>query len=280
MTWRVGLDGSDGAASALRWANAVAEGRGERVAPVAAWHLPFPITALAGRRPIDVDRAGLKAEVEFHALEAIAALDDAEHVDSPQIIEGHPGDVLCELADADTPVVVGRRGAGGLRHRVLGSVSQHVATHADGPVVVVPEDWSARPLRKVVVGFDGSDHAGDALRWALSVAPSDAEVELLIAIDVIPWLSPELVVDRHPDEYEAAHERLGAAADAVDPEGRATRHFVAHGPRQALGDASGDADLVVVGPRGIGGFARAILGSVTTWLLHDAPCPVAVVQSK
>ena len=74
FTWTVGLDGSTGSAAALRWAASLAGERDERVVPVAAWHVPFPMWMLSGRRPIDVDRAGIKAEVEVHAAEAVQAL--------------------------------------------------------------------------------------------------------------------------------------------------------------------------------------------------------------
>ena len=200
-------------------------------------------------------------------------------IDEPLILEGHPAPTLCLMAGLDTPLVVGRRGIGGLKHRLLGSVSQYLATNADGPVVVVPDDWQTAPIRRIVVGFDGSDHAAAALQWALAIAPDDAEVEMLVAIDVIPWLSPELVVERHPEAAAAARERISATADQVDPDGRASRNFVLHGPREALAESLVDADLVVVGPRGIGGLARTALGSVTTWLLHDAVCPVAIVPT-
>lgn len=278
-TWIVGLDGSDGSASALRWAAVVAGGRAERVQPVATWHVPLAIWLTSGRRVIDVDRVGIEAEVAVHASEAVAQLEDRDAVDEPSVVEGHPAQALCDMAGAETPLVVGRRGVSALRHRLLGSVSQYLATHAAGPVVVVPDDWETAPLRRIVVGFDGSDDAAAALRWALEIAPDDAEVELLVAIDVIPWLSPELVVDRQPEVVEAARQRIAAAAAEVDPDGRASRRFVLHGPRQALAEALADADLVVVGPRGLGGLARAVLGSVTTWLLHDARCPIAVVPN-
>ncbi len=277
FTWTVGLDGSDDSASALRWAATIAGPRGERVLPVASWHVPLPLWLMAGRRPIEVDRSGIRAEVAVHAAEAIRSLPDAAPIEEPLIVEGHPGPELCALAGRDTPLVVGRRGIGGLQHRLLGSVSNYLATHADGPVVVVPDDWETAPIRRIVVGFDGSEHAAAALRWALDVAPDAAEIEILVAIDVIPWLSPELVVERHPEAVVAARERISAVADSVDPAGRAGRNFVLHGPRQAFAEALGDADLVVVGPRGIGGLARTVLGSVTTWLLHDAPCPIAVI---
>lgn len=279
LTWIVGLDGSDGSASALRWATELAERRGERVTPIAAWHVPLPVWMMSGRRAVDVDRAGIEAEVAVHAAGAVAALEHGSAVDEPQVIEGHPATTLLDLAGAETPVVVGRRGIGDVKHRVLGSVSQYLATHAAGPVIVVPDAWETSPMERIVVAFDGSEHAVAALRWALSIAPTDAVVEAMVAIDVIPWLTPEDVVVNHPDAVEAARRRISAAADEADPEGRAARHFVLLGPRHALAETLVDADLVVVGPRGIGGLAAALLGSVTIWLLHEAECPVAVVPS-
>lgn len=278
-TWIVGLDGSDGSASALRWAASLASARGERVTPVAAWHVPLPIWLLSGRRAVEVDRAGIRAEVSVHAVNAVAGLDDASCVAEPDVVEGHPAAALLDRVGSETPVVVGRRGVSAMRHRLLGSVSQDLVTHATGPVVVVPDDWDTTPLRRIVVGFDGSEYAESALRWALSIAPADADVEALVAIDVIPWLTPEAVVERHPEAISDAGDRIRAVADDVDPEGRASRNFVVTGPRHALAEAMADADLVVVGPRGIGGLASAVLGSVTSWLLREAACPVAVVPT-
>ncbi len=276
-TWIVGLDGSDGSASALRWAAHLAERRNERVTPIAVWHVPLPIWLMSGRRAIDVDRAGIKAEVAVHAVEAVGKLENATVVDEPQVLEGHPAPTMLEMAGPDTPLVVGRRGISDVKHRLLGSVSQYLVTHSTGPVVVVPDDWETAPLQRIVVGFDGSENAAAALRWALSIAPADAEVEAVIAIDVIPWLSPETVVERHPEAVTDARARITAVADEVDPDARASRNFVLQGPRHAISESMGDADLVVVGPRGIGGLASAMLGSVTGWLLHEARCPVAVV---
>lgn len=276
-TWIVGLDGSDGSASALRWASELAQQRDERVTPIAAWHVPFPIWLMSGRRVVDVDRAGIRAEVAVHATEAVGKLGEGSVVDEPRVLEGHPTSTLLEMAGPDTPLVVGRRGIGAVKHRLLGSVSQDLATHSTGPVVVVPDDWETSPLRRIVVGFDGSEQAAAALRWALSIAPEGAEVDAVTAIDVMPWMAPEFVAERHPDDVAAVRERISAAADTIDPEGRATKTFVLHGPRQAFSEVLEGADLVVVGPRGLGGLGRAVLGSMTTWLLHESRCPVAVI---
>jgi len=51
-------------------------------------------------------------------------------------------------------------------------------------------------------------------------------------------------------------------------------------PVNALLRAGGTADLVVVGSRGLGGFASAVLGSVSHAVLHHLPCPVAVVRPR
>lgn len=277
--WMVGVDGSHDAAAALRWAVSMVEGTGAGVLPVCAWHVPLPIFALAGRRVADVDRMGLRATAVVAASETVDLVGASEVVGELLVVEGHPADALLELTGPGQVVVVGRRGISEIRHRVLGSVSRDLATHAAGPVVIVPDTWEQRPCRSIVVGFDGSEHAQAALRWAIQVAPPSVTVSALMAIDVIPWLKPELVVERHPEYVESAEQRIRAAADAVDPEGRAERTVVLHGPRQALADVMSEADLVVLGPRGLGGVGRAVLGSVTTWMLHECPCPVAVVPS-
>lgn len=279
--WMVGVDGSDDAAAALSWAVGMAADTGAEVVPVCAWSVPLPTYALAGRRAIDVDRAGWKATAEVGAARTIEVASKQGSgggpIDELLTVEGHPSDVLLELTGGTDAVVTGRRGIGQVRHRVLGSVSRDLATHGKGPVVIVPHDWVSRPCRSIVVGFDGSEHAQAALAWALANAPDEASVQALIAIDVIPWLRPELVVERHPDYVEAAEHRIRSAADAVDPHERAERVVVLHSARQAFAEAMADADLVVVGPRGIGAFSRFVLGSVTTWLLADASCPIAVV---
>jgi nucleotide-binding universal stress UspA family protein len=51
-------------------------------------------------------------------------------------------------------------------------------------------------------------------------------------------------------------------------------------PAQVLLEAAEDADMVVVGSRGLGGFAGLLLGSVARRVTHLAPCPVVVVPSE
>lgn len=278
--WIVGVDGSPDGCTALNWAVTMANDVGGEVTPLTAWRVPLPISLGANHRVLEVDRLGLEAEAAFLAAATVAEVADPDGVvGEPRVIEGHPAPVLLAESNSGACVVVGRRGVSDLKHRLLGSVSQYVATHADGPVVVVPASWVHAPCRRIIVGFDGSEHAAAALRWALATAPTGAEIIALIAIDLVPWLRPELVEERYGDLLDEARTRLLKAVDDIDAARVAERRVVLHGARQALAAAGSDADLIVVGPRGIGGVARSILGSVSTWLLHDAPCPVAIVAS-
>lgn len=279
-TWLVGLDGSDDARHALDWALAIAGPNEDAVQPVVTWFVPIPIMSVAGRRPLDVDRAGLEATANVVASHAVEDVDPGRAVlRDPMVIEGHPADALLELADGEQPIVVGRRGVSALRHRFLGSTSHDLVVHPTTPVVVVPAGVTTTDLRRIVVGFDGSDHAEAALRWAMDVAPPDTIVESVAAIDVVPWLQPEIVMQRHADDVEAERARLDEALDRIDPDGRVERTTVLHGPYQALAESFDRADLIVVGPRGLGAVSRLILGSITSWLLHEVPCPIAVVPT-
>ncbi|NNE11901.1 MAG: universal stress protein [Ilumatobacter sp.] len=278
-TWIVGIDGSPSSDSALAWAADVAGRRGERAWPVVAWHLDA-FERIAARGHVDEERVSRCADAGTLAHDAISRLADPSAVDDPQVVDGHAAAVLLGMSSPNRPVVVGRRGQGGLRHRVLGSVSQYLATHAPGPVVVVPETWTPRPVRRVVVAFDGSDHAVAAMRWALATVPDDAEIEVCMAVDVVPWLHPDVVVERYPDEVDRQRSALMVIVDALDPDERAHRSFELHSPHQALSDRWNDTDLLVLGPRGRGAISRELLGSVSNWVLHEAPCPVAVVPSS
>jgi len=78
----------------------------------------------------------------------------------------------------------------------------------------------------------------------------------------------------------AAKTLADAISQAVDPGSNVrVRPVVVHGyPAQVLIEHAADADLLVVGSRGHGGFAGALLGSVSQHCTHHAPCPVVVIR--
>ncbi|MEU9477544.1 universal stress protein [Streptomyces sp. NPDC048191] len=136
---------------------------------------------------------------------------------------------------------------------------------------------------RVVVGVDGSPYSYEALRWAVRYASLVGATVEVVAVWELPglygWSAP--AVDTDVDEEETRQqvrkeltEVLGAdAADAV-------RTHVVHGnPADVLLRAAEGAEVLVVGGRGRGGFAAALLGSVSQHVSQHASCPVVIVRS-
>ncbi|MEU0219362.1 universal stress protein [Streptomyces sp. NPDC006265] len=143
---------------------------------------------------------------------------------------------------------------------------------------------SSELVPRVVVGVDGSPASRAALRWAVHHARMvGGAVEAIYVWDTPSargWSGP--AVD--PDfDLEQARERFAQELRTVFPGGQPPRlqeHLVQGDPSEALIQASEGAELLVVGRRGIGGFARAMLGSVSQRCAQHAACPVVVVRQE
>ncbi|PKV89626.1 universal stress protein [Streptomyces sp. TLI_146] len=136
--------------------------------------------------------------------------------------------------------------------------------------------------RRVVVGVDGSEASYEALRWAVRHARLiRATVEAVAAYDVpgaAGWSAP--AVDADLDEEQAkkdlADELRTVLGQAVDVP--LTSHVVRGNAAEVLTGASVGAELLVVGNRGRGGFARLLLGSVSLQCAQHASCPVVIIR--
>ena len=140
-------------------------------------------------------------------------------------------------------------------------------------------------MDRIVVGVDGSTGSLAALRWALKLAAeTGASLEAVHAWEFsYAWIdgyTPD--VDRWAAQAEeAAHVCLdGALAEAMGRQPcyvEVTRTVVEGSPAKALLDRAKDADALVVGSRGRGGFTGLLLGSVSQQCVHHARVPVVVV---
>ncbi|MFI6678704.1 universal stress protein [Kribbella sp. NPDC050470] len=138
---------------------------------------------------------------------------------------------------------------------------------------------------RIVVGIDGSQHSGSALEWAVARARlGGEELELVNAYSVVPEVSfyGYHSMASQPVEWyvEFSEQVLDAAAARVRelaPDLTCTRNSSMGHPAHLLADASEAADVVVVGRRGLGSVASALLGSVSNRLTIQAKCPVVVV---
>ncbi|MFE4664320.1 universal stress protein [Streptomyces sp. NPDC056716] len=143
---------------------------------------------------------------------------------------------------------------------------------------------SSEPVRRVVVGVDGSPTSHAALRWAARYASTTGGVvEAVHAWDTpsaAGWTGP--AIDPEFD-LEQAHERFTRELHSVFGEDHPAglRELLVEGdPSEVLIRASAGAELLVVGRRGLGGFARAMLGSVSQRCAQHAACPVVVVRPE
>jgi nucleotide-binding universal stress UspA family protein len=135
----VGVDGSDSAALALRWAVRQAELTGDTIEAVIAWQFPIVGGAYGWPAIAVIDGTDFAAVAEKTLEEAIgaAAKSGSLLTIERKVVEGYPPTVLIdESADADL-LVVGCRGHGTFTEALLGSVSQHCSHHARCPVVIV-----------------------------------------------------------------------------------------------------------------------------------------------
>jgi nucleotide-binding universal stress UspA family protein len=193
----------------------------------------------------------------------------------PDLAAGPAAQVLCERSRAADMVVVGSRGHGELPGLRLGSVSWQVAGHASGPVVVVRGAW--RPANQVpgpvVLGADGSPAGQAAITFAFEEA----------ALRVVPLVTVCALADAPcrlggSRQLEEDFDQALAVAAKEHPDVSVVRQVLPGTPRAALLSAAADAQLLVVGARGRGGFDEMSLGSIAEAVLLYAPGPVAVVR--
>ena len=136
-------------------------------------------------------------------------------------------------------------------------------------------------MKRIVVGVDGSPCGAAALQWATQEAVLRG-CELAI---VHGWLLPMLEADvtgMAMSTGETSGRSIVTDAEAAvheaAPDLKVFTEVAAASPAAALIEASSGAELVVVGSRGHGTFVGALLGSVSSQVLHHAHCPVVVVR--
>lgn len=143
----------------------------------------------------------------------------------------------------------------------------------------------------IVVGFDGSGHSQVALKWAMEEARQrEAELRLVTAWSNLPlsWYPAVLetaiggiaVPEDSPEQIAGALQAAAlkmAAAEGLAATGQVVHN---HSPASAILAAAQDANLIVVGSRGHGGFSDLHLGSVSSQVIHHAPCSVLVTRPK
>lgn len=282
----VGVDGSDASLGAVDLAAREAQLRGRPLHVVHGFIWPLFHVDL-GPSPFGPPDGGLRHEAERIVDEAVLRAREGAPgtAVTGHLVTGAPAPVLLEQARTAALLVIGDRGMGGFSGLLVGSVAVQLAAHADCPVLV--SRGRPDPDGPVVVGVDGSPANDAAIGYAVEAAAVRRATLLVVHAGWRPGAGGSGEAPASPDALEraAADEDLMltdavARWHAVHPDVGVERVVVRAGPRKALIDASADAQLVVVGTRGRGGFTGLLLGSVSQAVLHHATCPVAVVPNR
>lgn len=288
----VGVDGTDRDRAVVEWAARSALRRGVGLHAVHAqetmatayapvgFGMDAPLLTQAG------DEVDEGAEVRQHVEDILASLDRA-----PELTFSAPwntgSQALLEAEEHAQLIVVGTARKHGLTRFLLGSTSLTVAMHARCPVIVVGPEGVPPEKGLLVVGVDGSRDSTKALRFAMHAASNWGQRVRAVTTWNMAVVNGYVVTEPDSQEWKDIVTDLEKSVQAQVDQVRADEPALAdvqvevtalHGrPVTALTEASAEADLVVVGSRGRGGVAGALLGSVSQGVLAEAHCPVAVL---
>jgi nucleotide-binding universal stress UspA family protein len=141
----------------------------------------------------------------------------------------------------------------------------------------------------IIAGVDGSAHSASVIEWAVKEAAlRNAALTVLTvhSVPASPWTGNPTILAGETEDLEhirqTAEELTRKVTSQLSQPGPAsvTVRALAGFPARELIDASHDADLIVVGSRGGGGFARLMLGSVSSQVVQHAHCPAVVVPGE
>lgn len=267
-----GVDGSSSALAAVMWAADECARRDAPLRLVHAFSLP------AGGRLTATDEERVAACLNEAATAARAAGPDVEVTTEP--VGGGATSLLIEESQHARLLVLGAHGLGNVRGMLVGSTAAALASHGKCPLVIVR--GLAATGGAIVVGHDGSAASEAALAFAFEAA------SLRAARLTVLLCRPGFTVE---SAYRTA--RFAAARDEADddacevltkwqsryPGVRVERALPRDRPVRALMRYGTEAQLLVVGSHGRGGFDGMLLGSTSQALVSHAPCPLVIVTS-
>jgi nucleotide-binding universal stress UspA family protein len=272
----VGYDGSDGGRDALELARVLAEATDASVLVAAV--LPY------GPLPIPYELLEEEEAERARPLfdEARERLGEIE-IETRAFGGGTPAGVINDLAEREEveTIVIGSPHRSTVGRVLLGSVADGLLHGAPCETVTAPRGYAAEqhgPFRTIAVAYDDTAEAKAALARAEALALACRATIVIFTVS-----APAAVVPGATGYTPAIAPEAGPivtrAVKGVDERIAATGRALAGTPGATIAEACEEvgADLLVAGSRGYGPVMRVLIGSVSTQLMHRAPCPVLVV---
>jgi len=197
------------------------------------------------------------------------------------LLHGSPANVLRDLSEHASCVVVGSRGRGRCASALLGSVSLSVASNGSCPVVVVRRFHRGKVRNGVLVGTDGTRNTRATLEYAYREASlRQLPLTVLYSVPGLGEGAADVVDDHGPglDEHRRVLAEAVAGMGERFPDVRVRTCLGSGTPEKWLISQSSAMDLLVVGHHYRGGIAdRLAVGSYAPMVVERAACPTAVV---
>ncbi|HET7741991.1 MAG TPA: universal stress protein [Mycobacterium sp.] len=284
----VGVDGSASASKAARWAGAVAGRLGASLHLVHVMRsVDEALLEIATSR--QADAGAYPREVSQAVLDRVA---QAVRADTPGLaisrtLSRRPlEEVLTERSRDAWMIVLACADVSPSEAFLVGSTTLSIAAHSACPVVAWRGAAVSPNRQAIVVGVDDDQHSRAALETAFRLADLlHVELRAVHAISAQrPHGKPDIpgTIDWLALEGEARRQLMDIAAPVADrwPEVDVTYLVDGGRPSRLILNSAADAQLIVVGPRGRGNVASALLGSTSLSLLHHSPGPVVLCPAS
>jgi nucleotide-binding universal stress UspA family protein len=271
----LGYDGSEGAQDAVALARLFCrDGDAALLVNVLpdGGPLPVPYRLSAHSESEEGERTFDDARTELQGVE----------VETRTYTGGSPAFVLSDLAEEEEVdlVVVGSPHRGAFGRALIGSVAEGLLHGATIPTVAAPRGYAQNDhssFNVIGVAYNGSSESERALAYAQVLAVQSGATIRVLSVEETIAVTPGVVGYTPPppiDSNELIDEALQALDDELKGEGRRLSGPIAAALAEACEE---DIDILIAGSRGYGPAGRVFLGSVSTQLIHKAPCPVLVV---
>lgn len=277
----VGVDGSKYGRWAAGWAARLPVSKPVRVTAVHAVDLTYLKAPFMHQYAVIGNEPFLRAEVRRiedlskRVVRETRAMLSSLRLSGKAVCEkGAAAKTLLRHAKRGDLIAVGSRGFDALDRFLLGSVSTQVVHHAPCSVLIVKEP--PRPVHRLVVAVDGSAASEKAVRFVLQdLLPEwqlrNTEIVLVHAMPLLKYPEVKEAGNRLFKRYADRLAKAGFAVTQVPRLGRPAEEIIAVAKQK-------QADLIVMGAKGLGAVGRFILGSVSTRVAQNSPCSVLVVR--
>ena len=242
-----------------------------------------PIGDRGSKKVEQLEEIGHKA-VSYVEERAKAAGMETESI----VLKGNPAEEIVNFAEEQKVdmVIVGSLGKSGIKHFILGSVSEKVVRHAKVPVLVVREQKEEKPQKKILIATDGSKATEKAVDFGIEIARlNGSKVYAVYVIDITSFdsiLMDEVWEKDMQEQFEKTGRKatscveenakaVGVEAESIILKGNPAKEIVDFAEEQKV-------DMIVVGSLGKSGVEQFVIGGVSEKVLRNAKVPVLVVR--